>query len=190
MGLAISWMAVSGLEKTQVLERWRLAPKGEITSFGGLFGGRIGTCALPDGWTLIVIGDLDHPLTSKQTLELNSAACTVVTFSIEEHVDFSSAEMWENGSQQWQVQYESEGEVPGLEAHGNLPANYAALERECRKNEELENHGPPFGDCIFDLPLLLAASIAGYRHDVSLIDSFELLHWQKPEAGKPRCRGW
>jgi hypothetical protein len=68
-----------------------------------------------------------------------------------------------------------------------------AIEIQCREDERNERPGGDATetvDYIFDVPLLLAASIVGYKHDESPIDSFELLDWHRPASTKPWWRFW
>jgi hypothetical protein len=185
MGVAMSWIAIKGLDRSEILIRMRLKPNGAV---GDFLGGKIGVQELPDGWTLIVIGDVLHPLASRKALEQTSAGCTILTCNIEEHVMFSRAEAWEDGKRLWYVEHEGDSDARGLEVQGKLPANYAALERDHRESQQADDAADPGVDHIFDVPLALAASIVGYKHDESPIDKFELLDWQKPI--KPWWQFW
>jgi hypothetical protein len=181
MGLAMSWMAIEGLDRADVHDRLKLLPTGQV---GDFLKGDIAAQELPDGWILIIFRGLLHPLTSDRMLKHFSDGCRILVCRIEEHVNFSAAEAWKDGVRLWSIEHEGDTDVPDLEVKGHPPEAYAILENGARESQQLD----PEVDHLFDVPLRLAASIAGFKHDESPMSEFDLLTWQQP--AKPKWCLW
>jgi hypothetical protein len=181
MGLAISWIAIEGLERVDVYERLNLASTGKT---GDFLDGDIAAGELPGGWILVTFRDLLHPLTSEQMMKGLSDGRRIIVCRIEEHVNYSSAEAWKDSVRLWSIEHEGDTDVPTLDVKGDLPEPYTKLARDARQNQQAD----PEVDYLFEVPLHLVGSITGFKHDELPMPDFDLLAWQQPK--KSRWRLW
>ena len=63
---------------------------------------------------------------------------------------------WKDGRQLWSVVHDSEKEDRHLEAHSDLPSDFASIRDEVRRSDEM-----PY----IEIPCRLAAKLTGYRYD-------------------------
>jgi hypothetical protein len=175
MAFAYSWIAVHGLDRAAVLKRLELTPTGGTDTSPPAYG-QISVCDLADGWTMVALGDMAHDLGLKDSLAKLSIDCRLVAAHIEERAMFSSAEEWRQGRQLWQVQHDQVSSRPALETTGNPPGDFAALKK---------SHAGK----VFDVPLQLARSITGFKHDDATARRYELLDWRS-EPAKPWWKFW
>ncbi len=91
----MSWVGVRGIDRIAAYDRLGLVATGKSGDRNDY-----PTCgrAGPNGWTLVILGPAEHRLVATHALERLSAGCSILACSIEEHVMFSSAEFWENGT--------------------------------------------------------------------------------------------
>ena len=183
MGESISWFAVNGLDKEAIYRRAHLIPTGATGDYAGGNGAR----QMRDGWTLIVLDRVDHPLIASTELQELSSGCDLVACNVEEHVMASSSEAWRNGRRLWHVEHLASKDISDLGTFGHLPENFDQIEREYRQRQAAEDSSKPEVDYIFDIPLKLAQTITGFKHDEAPFDAFELLEWRRP---RPWWRIW
>jgi hypothetical protein len=113
---------------------------------------------------------------SPRNLERVSASAEVVAGMVEEHVMFSSAEAWKNGSLVWKVSHVSESGIDHLEEQGSLPVNYQEIRHRLLAAQKQEDEEELIVDHVFDVPLEIAESIVGYKHDKQFHAQFEILN--------------
>lgn len=178
MGESLSWIAIRGLDRETAYSRLRLTPTGTVGDYAQ---GNIGSRVLAEGWILIALGQAEHPLLTRSELQKLSADCQVVACNVEEHVMFSSSEYWKDGMCLWRMEHEGDSDALHLETFGELPAAFATVEQEYRSKQVLAGKDAET-DYIFEVPLVLAQSITGFKHDESPFSDLELLGWQKPKA--------
>jgi hypothetical protein len=177
MGYAISWIAFKGTTAAQAAELLELTPSGEFDdSPEGMFSGAV----FDKGWYVVLIDKYAHRFVGARNLRRVSATTAVVAATVEEHVMFSSAEEWRGGQQIWSVTHEGESGPHNLEESGSLPEQYPSIKQRLLAAQEEEDRNAPEVDHIFDVPLELAESIAGFKHDKAYETKFEIL---KPVAG-------
>ena len=173
MGYAISWLAVKGKSPEVLKKELGLSPTGEMTEFGdSLYTGRL----LPNGWFLLVINKCDHKFIKANSLALLSSDCEVIASSIEEHVMFSSSEMWKSGIQVWRIEHDAQKSIEHVAASGNLPAEYSTIKHEHAEEQKQSGGKDADVDCYFEIPLHIANNIVGFKHDESDLEdeSFEI----------------
>ncbi len=180
MGLAMSWMAVEGLAPAEVYDRLKLVPTGKV---GFHLDSNVAATELPQGWVLVTFRGLLNPSALGQMLEWLPDNHRIIVCHIEEHVNFSAAAAWKNGTQLWSVEHEGDTEVLTLAVTGDPPEPYGALASEARQGQQVD----PEVDHLFDVPLQLAGSITGHTTR-SPINDFDLLAWQQPT--RRRWRLW
>jgi hypothetical protein len=84
---------------------------------------------------------------------------------IEEHVMASSAEYWSKGKRQWWLSHEGENGPKGLEVDGNPPECFPAIRKAMGAQQLAEGGDDAMVDYIFEIPLTVAKSLVGFRHD-------------------------
>ncbi len=178
MGFNISWVATNGLNRETLYRRLRVLPTGRT----GLVEAKDnGVREMPKGWFIVVLNQPDHPLIADVELEKLSIGCRVIACSIDEYQMWSSAEHWTNGMRIWRVDHQANLGMGHLDIYGEPPANFATVERQQRDRQAEDGGEDSEVDHIFDIPLRLAQSIAGFQHDTSDLDRFEMLDWRPPK---------
>jgi hypothetical protein len=76
---------------------------------------------------------------------------------------FASAAFWRDGREVWSVQHQGDKAVTDLVVKGVPPSNFEDVRARCFAAQELAE--PDDVDYVFDIPLDLAKSIVGFRHD-------------------------
>ena len=184
MGISLSWVATEALPANEALARLALTPTGNLVTFP--FKG-IATKPLPENWTLVTAGRCDHRVARPESMSALSPGCRAVACNIEEHVNYASAELWQDGNRVWRVEHQGEEDSTNMTSEGQPPRRFQALLLGVEP-EDSENLDGYFH---MDIPLMLAKEIVGFRHDVvnDTIDStpFEELRemakkksWWKP----------
>lgn len=162
MGFSISWVAIQSDDHSSVFEMLGVEPTGEEDEF---FESKFSGAALKNGWFLLVGQRCQNRLVREDVLRQLSGLGAVIACSIEEHVMFSSAEMWNSGAQIWAVSHDAEEGMFNLEASGLLPASFEGLQSRIYDAQGAEGGDSADVDLIFDVPLLLAAETTGFKHD-------------------------
>jgi hypothetical protein len=176
MGYSQSWLAVKGKPPTAVLETLGLRGTGtrEENAESPIVGAE-----LPSGWYLVVTGRSGHRLMRDQTLQRLSAGCEVVTGDVEEHVMVSVATGWRDGQRVWTVTHDAQRDMEHLQTEGDLPAAFASIRDRLRSEQQKAGGRKADVDYIFDVPVELAQTLTGYRHDADIpgagTDPFEVL---------------
>jgi hypothetical protein len=162
MGHSISWVAFKGLSKEVGLARLHLALTGKTASLGdeACLGQR-----LPDDWYLVVVEGCDDQIISTPFLARLSADCEAVSGSVEEHVMFSAAEGWRNGQQNWRAAHDAQKSTRHIECQGEPPPSYAVALTEAKASQDAEDAAAAEVDFYFEVPLQVAKSIVGFKHD-------------------------
>jgi hypothetical protein len=98
-----------------------------------------------------------------------SKGCRAVACAVEEHVNFASAEVWQDGTRIWHVQHQGDEDSENISSEGRVPQRFHQLMAtvEPQDSENLDGHFH------MDIPLILAKKLSGFRHDESnlLVDS-------------------
>jgi len=162
MGFALSWIAVHTTDSAAVLAELRLEQTGVVEEFPEA---PLSMARLQAGWVLVLMNRSSSALDGTVNLRRLSRIGDVVACFVEEHVMVSSAALVSNGKEVWRVTHESEKGLTHLEVVGATPP---ALAREMRTaSSPLQDGGrsQPDVDHHFDVPIALARSATGYRHD-------------------------
>jgi len=162
MGFAISWMAVQGCDPVQAAEALGLAlDDGDPWDFPD--GDCIGE--LPGGWVIVWIEDFDALRKGRYAPLLQFGPA--VACAVEEHVMVQEARGYRDGAEVWRVTHDpNEGEsLYHLDVAGEPPTNLEAIRSAAFKEQEAEGGEDAGVDLISDVPLDLAKSICGFKHD-------------------------
>jgi hypothetical protein len=100
---------------------------------------------------------------------------------IEEHVMFSCASLWRDGREVWRVAHQGDETIDNLSATGDLPPELDGIRREFERRQAEEGGGAAEVDHIFEVPLELAKTLTGFKHDEP--EDGELPVYEELEAG-------
>jgi hypothetical protein len=162
MGFAITWCAVPEEHAQSVIDQLELSPTGETEEFPEAL---ISMAKLDTGWRVIWYNKYACPFLRPKDLARLSQDHDVLLCRLEEHVMASSSELWSSAQRKWWISHEGEHGPKGLEADGALPECFAAIRRELEEEQRAEGGDAAEVDCIFEIPLKVAQSIVGFKHD-------------------------
>lgn len=162
MGFSISWIAVQTDKHDAIFELLEVTPTTEEDEY---FESQFSGSALHNGWFLLVGQDCDNRLVQKDILRELSKFGPSVACSVEEHVMYSSAEYWVSGVKQWFASHDAQKGMYNLETTGVLPESFENIKTTAFKDQAVEGGEQANVDLIFDIPLLLAAELVGFKHD-------------------------
>jgi hypothetical protein len=146
------------------------------------------SASLPRGWFLVVADGAEHDILDENTLRQLSTACEVVTCTVEEHVMVSEATGWRDGQRLWRVTHDAQTSIEHLQTEGELPSGFIAIRDRLAAEQRTAGGTDSDTDYIFDIPVELAMSFTGYRHDATTqslaMDAFEVLESVQPPSTK------
>ena len=190
MGISNSWFAVQGCPRDEALAQ--LGFEDDVgVGHDWPPRGRFAVGELPGGWLLFIAPDLEDAFAERfVTL---SAGREAVACAIEEHVMYQEARGYRDGAEVWRVLHDPDkgGSLLHLEVTGSPPASLDAIRAKAVARQEAEGGEDAGVDCISDVPLELAKSICGFKHDGVWPKglSFTVLRRAKPAraeaSGKP-----
>lgn len=162
MGYAQSWLAVRGKPREVILDALKLQPTGEREEVveSALVG-----AVLPGGWYAVIANRSGHELTREGVLTRLSQGAELVRVDVEEHVMVSLVEGWRDGVRHWSVLHDGQGGLDHLETCGTPPESFKAVRDMLLDRQRGAGGAEADVDFLFDVPVELARTIAGYRHD-------------------------
>ena len=176
MGFSLAWCAVRGKGLKEIGGLLGLDPTG---TFEDVPESDYSAATLDGDWTLIVADRSDAVASPEQLKQLSSGA-DVIAATVEEHVMFCSAEAWKDGRKIWSVVHSAEEGPEHLAESGSLPESYAALKAGLLEQQKREGAE---ADYVFEIPMVLARSITGFKHDETDVPRYEILKRGKPAGG-------
>jgi hypothetical protein len=78
---------------------------------------------------------------------------------------YCSAELWRGGTEVWRIEHDSQQGMLHIQASGALPDGYSAIENEFAGKQRDAGGERSDTDYIFEIPLQVARSIVGFKHD-------------------------
>ncbi|HUL21798.1 MAG TPA: hypothetical protein VLZ10_10105 [Thermodesulfobacteriota bacterium] len=184
MGFAITWCAVPEEKADEFFHRLGLSPTGKTE---GIPESLIVTARLDTGWRVMWYNKYGCPFLRPQDLASISVDQDVIMCLVEEHVMASSSEMWSGGKRKWWLSHEGEDGPKGLSTDGDLPASFPAIRKDMEQSQLAEGGDSADIDYIFEIPLKVAQTIVGFKHDEEcshLLDRhFIVMSQTTPEAG-------
>lgn len=161
MGFSLSWVAAPGKNPQELLRRLGLR---STHTFEEIPESALVCTVFETDWTVVLTQGEEPPVTETFCARL-SKAWELVTCVVEEHVMFSQASNWRKGERVWSVVHDAQVSRDHLEVTGQAPES---LDRIWRAVDEMKRSTPIDGvDYAFDVPVLLAESVTGFRHDAS-----------------------
>ena len=182
MGISLAWISVKGKIKDTVLQQLQLVATGEEGEF---FRFPIAGKAQNDGALIITAMRCDHYIIQEKTLDILSEECTIIACSVEEHVNYSSVALWRNGTKNWSVEHRGDFSPGHLTVIGT-PEGLDAIRHTLPKGE-------PEVDYYFDIPLLIARQLTGFKHDENQLGTdreFQELRPVSPVGAQPWWKFW
>jgi hypothetical protein len=162
MGYSLAWLAVRGIPFEVTLDRLRLLPSGAQAEYAE---SDLSARTIAGNWTLVVARRCDHRIIAERELTTLSADCEVIACSVEEHVMYSSAELWSHGHRRWHVAHDAQKGIAHLSTSGDLPGDFAATRARFAQEQEAEGGAEADVDLYFEIPLTLAHARVGFKHD-------------------------
>lgn len=99
----------------------------------------------------------------------------------------SSSELWLDGSRKWWISHEGEDGPKGLDSAGELPENFPQIKAEMEAEQEKEGGVEADVDYLFEIPLLVAKSMTGFKHDEVcpriINDEFRIMRREAQKGG-------
>ena len=165
MGYRLSWLAARGLTRAAMLEPFGLRDTGVPDEANEA---AFSIAALTTGWTVLWSAD-EGFATDERAAALSRTAATLAVH-VDETCMHSSAALFDAGAEQWRVRHEGDAVIEHLVTTGALPPDAAAVIADLQAQQAAENAGAAEVDFIFDIPLAVAASLCGFKHDVAEVD--------------------
>jgi hypothetical protein len=160
VGFKISWVAFNGLSKEDALRTLNATDTGEADEYNETpFSG----AELPGGWYIVFSNDFGF--VTPTLLESLSSNCTLIACQLHEGIMFSASYGFSHGIGQWVVVHDRQDGIRDLTVKGTPPEAFEDI--RVRISQEQDDNGGDESDVdyYFDVPVDLAESICGYRHD-------------------------
>jgi hypothetical protein len=177
MGASISWVAIHGRDQQSVLDELGWRRTGAYEEFPE----SATTCTmLKPGWFLIAMLQRADAYDGSIDLRRLSTGADLVACFVEEHVMFSGAASWRDGSRIWSVEHDGQKEgFRDLVVTGDLPGEMFGIIDKAKASQDAEGSTAEV-DFFFDIPVDIARQITGFRYDRADVDGvplkFEVLH--------------
>lgn len=185
MGYSIAWILVRGKSKDDILAQLSLADTGQPDEANE---SPVSGAALPGGAYLVFFKDMAHPATQAANMARLSEGCEALGCQVEEHVMASAAFQYKDGAKVWDVVHLSEEGLYHLAVDGTPPALLATIHAEMKATQDEQGGADASVDCLFEVPLMLATALCGYRHDEATLLSGETLGFTELVPATPGRR--
>lgn len=164
MGISNSWFAVRGCARDEALAQLGFEADAEIGD-GWPPRGCFAVGELPGGWLLFIAPDLKDAF--KDRFVALSAGRDAVACAVEEHVMYQEARGYRDGAEVWRVVHDPDKgkSLFHLEVTGAPPPRFEDIRAKALAAQEAEGGEDADVDLICDVPLDLAKSICGFKHD-------------------------
>jgi hypothetical protein len=159
MGVRLNWLAVEGADKAALLARLGFVESGAASDE---FNAPLACASFPDGWTVLVSGDMGLDL--DRALPLASTGGLALGCEAEEHVMFSRIRAFRDGAPAWAVTHDPDIDLRGAAVEGEPPPPFADLRAALAAKQAEDDSGQV--DYMFDLPVRLGQQLCGYVYDV------------------------
>lgn len=158
MGLSISWVAVRGRPKDDVLAELELIDTGAPALEPDV---ELCVGVSAEGWVVIVSNHLEY-VTPTKLADLSRGA-TAIGCLEEEHVMFSGARCFMDGVEAWAVIHEAEKGLRHLHVEGTPPAQFGRIRSRELRRQEVDDPKGKLVDYVYDIPPKVAAAVCGVR---------------------------
>jgi len=155
MGMAFSWLSTASLSPAEVLSALSLDDTGAAVSAGEC---DVAGAALPQGGYVVVANAFWHALIHPTKLASLSLKAPVIGCAESENVNASTAFLWRDGEQVWQVTHMRDEGAGHLDIEGDAPRETAALREQAIKRHRADGY-----DAVYGVPSTVAKSSSGFR---------------------------
>jgi hypothetical protein len=163
MGVSLSWIGIQTAIPGEVHAKLGLSETG---ASGDYYDFQMAGLVLPTNWYLLTAKRCDHPILSDRVLSELSVGTQVVACSIEEHVMYQMAVLWSDGRETCRVQHRGgDHGIMDLVVNGSPPKIFDNLRSEHSARQLAAGGANANVDHIADIPLELARSMVGFKHD-------------------------
>ena len=163
MGVSLAWLGIQTTAAEEVQARLGVSETGES---GDYYDFPMAGLMLANHWYLLTAKGCEHPILSERVLSDLSAGISLVACSIEEHVMVQSAAFWRGGKEIWSVLHRGgDYGILDLVVKGLPPDPFNDLRTRTFALQSSEGGADADVDYIADIPLELARSIVGFKHD-------------------------
>lgn len=162
MGFSITWCAVREERAQKLLNELELSPTGETEEIPESL---ISSAKLDTGWRVIWYNEYGCPFLTAEQLGTISKEHDVLVCLVEEHVMASSAEFWSGGTRKWWISHQGDKGPRGLSTDGRLPESFSSIRSEMETAQRADGGDESDVDYFFEIPLKVAESIVGFKHD-------------------------
>ncbi|NUZ07886.1 hypothetical protein [Piscinibacter koreensis] len=158
---SLCWLATRSLALPEVLKRLRLDPLGPEPSEAHpvLFARQFDT-----GWVALVARARTHRIVSTRELARLSERGQVLTCSFDERWMTSESELWMRGARRWRIEHDGRRSRDHLVTAGTLPPAFHAIHADWSDLHATFRGTPADMDYHFEIPLAVAGSYIGFRH--------------------------
>ncbi|HEV2816015.1 MAG TPA: hypothetical protein VGW40_02145 [Allosphingosinicella sp.] len=160
MGFRISWLAAQGLSKSQLLAHFGLV---DTLVADAANEAPFSAAELPSGWTLLWSNDPAFATIARCTRL--SRLAPVLSCWVNETAMFSSANYFEGGVYRWFAGHALDQGADHLVHEGDMPPQFDGIRARLTASQAEYGERQPPVDFLFDIPVELAQSICGFRHD-------------------------
>lgn len=174
MGYSIAWILVRGKSKEDILAQLALADTGEPDE---AYERPVLGAELPGGAYLLLFQDMAHPATQAPGMARLSNGCEALGCQVEEHVMASAAFLYKDGAKVWDVVHLAEEGIYHLAVDGTPPALLETIHTEMKASQDEDGGAGAEVDWLFEVPLMLATALGGYRHDENTLLTGETLRF-------------
>src|SRR6185437_6139789 len=162
MGVSMSWCAVREEHAEALLQQLGLTPTSKTEEIPESL---ISIGKFDTGWRVICYNKVVCPFLQPQHLAELSKERDLLFCQVEEHLMWSSADMWSAGAVAWRLAHEGEHGPKGLDAYGALPPSFPAIRQEMEQEQRDAGGDDADVDYIFEIPLRVARDLVGFKHD-------------------------
>ena len=157
MSFDCSWITYHAVNKSEILRIAGLRDTGLVAEVPEE---PVNLAVLPTGWTVVYWNDSTYTLKHIDALTSNHAALSVI---IQSYVPLSIAEFHVRSKQYWSVAHYGNKGRDNLEIEGKPPPELSGI----RASNGLKQGGEGTAniDYTFEVPIELAATVCGFRHD-------------------------
>ncbi len=170
MGYSIAWILVRGKTKEDVLDQLALADTGEPDEANESL---VSGAALPGGGYLVFFNDMGHAAMQAPSMGRLSSGCEALGCQVEEAIMASAAFLYKDGAKVWDVAHLADQGLYHLAVDGAAPALLETIHTEMKASQDEAGGEDAAVDWLFEVPLMLATALSGFRHDEEALLSGE-----------------
>jgi hypothetical protein len=120
---------------------------------------------LDTGWRVVWYNEFECPALDSDRLAALSSDNELMVCFIEEHVMVSVATLWSGGQCVWTIAHDGQNGPRGLSIEGDIPDCLASIREEMEALQKAEGGEDADVDYLFEIPLLVAKTLVGFKHD-------------------------